>query len=57
MVAKYHATIMFGTSTFFRLYTKNKKLNPLMFSTIRYAIAGAEKLNAAVKREFKMKFG
>lgn len=57
IAAKYNATVMFGTSTFFRLYTKNKRLNPLMFRNIRYAIAGAEKLNHIVKKEFKIKFG
>lgn len=57
MTAKYHATIMFGTSTFFRLYTKSKKINPLMLKSIRYAVSGAEKLNQAIKKEFKIKFG
>ena len=57
MSAKYGATIMFGTSTFFRLYTKNKRLNPLMLASIRLAIAGAEKLNENVRKEFKIKFG
>lgn len=57
MSAKYYTTIMFGTSTFFRLYAKSKRIHPLMFSSIRYAIAGAEKLNQSVKQEFKMKFG
>ncbi|MCI6989488.1 MAG: acyl-[ACP]--phospholipid O-acyltransferase [Campylobacter sp.] len=57
MSAKYSATIMFGTNSFFRIYTKNKKLSPLMFSHIRVAISGAEKLNLNVKNEFKMKFG
>lgn len=57
MAAKHSASIMFGTSTFLRIYTKNKKLNPLMFSTLRLVVAGAEKLNQAVKQEFKIKFG
>ncbi|MBQ2431177.1 MAG: AMP-binding protein, partial [Campylobacter sp.] len=45
------------TSTFLRIYTKNKKLNPLMFSTLRLVVAGAEKLNSVVRQEFKIKFG
>lgn len=57
MSAKFNTTIMFGTSTFFRIYTRSKRINPLMFGSIRFAIAGAEKLNASVKEEFKMKFG
>ena len=57
MSAKHRATVMFGTSTFYRLYTKNRKVNSLMFSNIRVAISGAEKLNLNVRTEFKMKFG
>ena len=55
-VAKYNATIMFGTSTFLRLYAKNKKVHPLMFDSLRLIIAGAEKLNPEVREVFKTKF-
>jgi acyl-[acyl-carrier-protein]-phospholipid O-acyltransferase/long-chain-fatty-acid--[acyl-carrier-protein] ligase len=48
---------MFGTSTFYRLYTKNKKLHPLMLNSIKMAVAGAEKLDSKVKEEFFKKFG
>lgn len=54
--AKYSATVMFGTSTFFRLYAKNKKVHPLMFESLRIAVAGAEKLSADVKEAFIQKF-
>ena len=57
LIFKYKATIMCGTSTFFRLYTKNKKLNSLMFESLRLTIAGAEKLRVDIKDEFKKKFG
>jgi acyl-[acyl-carrier-protein]-phospholipid O-acyltransferase/long-chain-fatty-acid--[acyl-carrier-protein] ligase len=57
LVAKYEATIMCGTSTFFRLYTKNKKVNPLMFSSLRLVVAGAEKLREDIRIAFKEKFG
>lgn len=57
MAVRHGATILCGTSTFFRLYVKNKKLNHLMFKNIRLAIAGAEKLRNDVKNDFKMKFG
>ena len=53
---KYKATMLFATSTFFRLYSRNKKLNPLMFETLRLAIAGAEKLQPTVREMFKDKF-
>jgi len=57
LAARYQATIMFGTSTFFRLYNRNKKLHPLMFESIRMAVAGAEKLKPEIKSAFKEKFG
>lgn len=55
-VAKHRATILFGTSTFFRLYTKNKRVLPLMFESLRIVVAGAEKLSPSVRDEFKLKF-
>jgi acyl-[acyl-carrier-protein]-phospholipid O-acyltransferase/long-chain-fatty-acid--[acyl-carrier-protein] ligase len=57
IVAKYNATIMCGTSTFYRLYTKNPKVNPLMFESLRLVVAGAEKLRDDVRKDFKNKFG
>ncbi len=57
MAARYRASILFGTSTFFRLYVRNKKLQPLMFQSVRMVVAGAEKLKADVKEAFRMKFG
>ncbi|HFQ62141.1 MAG TPA: acyl-[ACP]--phospholipid O-acyltransferase [Epsilonproteobacteria bacterium] len=57
MAAKYEATMLFATATFFRLYTRNKKLNPLMFKDLRMVIAGAEKLPLEIRDEFKKKFG
>ncbi len=56
LAARYKATIMFGTSTFFRLYARNKKLHPLMFESIRMVVAGAEKLKPEIKSAFKEKF-
>jgi len=55
--AKYRATILFATATFYRLYTRNKKLHPLMFKDLRLVIAGAEKLPNEIREEFKKKFG
>ena len=57
MSAKHGVSILFGTSTFFRLYTRNKKLHPLMFQNVRIVIAGAEKLKTDVKDAFRLKFG
>ena len=57
MSVKHGVSILFGTSTFFRLYTRNKKLHPLMFQNVRIVIAGAEKLKTDVKDAFRLKFG
>jgi len=57
MVSKHKATVMCGTSTFFRLYTRNTKIHPLMFDSLRLVIAGAEKLREDVRFEFKKRFG
>lgn len=57
MAARHNVSILFGTSTFFRLYAKNKKLLPLMFQSVRMVVAGAEKLKKEIKDEFKLKFG
>lgn len=55
-VAKYKATLMFGTSSFFRLYVRNHKVKGLMLDSLRYVIGGAEKLSQDVRRDFKLKF-
>ena len=57
IAAKYEASMLFATATFFRLYTRNKKLNPLMFKHLRMVIAGAEKLPQEIRDNFKKKFG
>jgi acyl-[acyl-carrier-protein]-phospholipid O-acyltransferase/long-chain-fatty-acid--[acyl-carrier-protein] ligase len=55
-VSKYEATILFGTSTFFRIYAKNNKLQPIMFESLRLVVAGAEKLQQSVRDDFEKKF-
>jgi len=57
LAAGHKATILCATSTFFRLYNKNKKLHPLMFQSLRLVVAGAEKLSSEVREDFKAKFG
>ncbi len=57
MAAKYEATILLATATFLRLYTRNRKLTPLMLNNIRMVVAGAEKLPDEIRSEFKKKFG
>ncbi|MDO6563566.1 acyl-[ACP]--phospholipid O-acyltransferase [Amphritea sp. 1_MG-2023] len=55
-VAKYRATLICATSTFLRLYTRSKKLHPLMLQSIRVAVAGAERLDPAVQQAFEARF-
>lgn len=55
-VAKNRATVFCGTSTFLRLYTKNRRIVPPMLESLRVVVAGAEKLNNAVREAFKLKF-
>lgn len=55
-VARYRATMICATSTFLRLYTRSKHLHPLMFDSLRVAVAGAERLDPAVQQAFEQKF-
>lgn len=55
LVKKYKATIILGTPTFFSSYLK--KCTKEQFSSIRYAVAGAEKLNQKLVDEFSEKLG
>lgn len=57
LVHEQKVTVMFGTSTFFRLYAKNSKIESFMFDSLRLVISGAEKLRHDVKFEFKRRFG
>ncbi len=55
-IAEHRITTMFGTSSFFRLYTRNSKIHPLMLDSLRLIVAGAEKLQDDVRKDFKLKF-
>ncbi len=56
-VANYNATVMCGTSTFLRLFARNKRVHPLMLKSLRIVVAGAERLNPEVRDAFQGKFG
>jgi acyl-[acyl-carrier-protein]-phospholipid O-acyltransferase/long-chain-fatty-acid--[acyl-carrier-protein] ligase len=55
-IARYKATIFCGTSTFLRLFIRNRHIHPLMLESLRVVVAGAEKLNSDVREKFKLKF-
>ncbi|BFM06199.1 acyl-[ACP]--phospholipid O-acyltransferase [Halioxenophilus aromaticivorans] len=55
-IAKYQGTILCGTASFLRLYTRNKKVEPLMLDSLRVVVAGAEKLTPEVRQGFELKF-
>lgn len=55
-VATHRATIMFGTSTFLRLFVRNPRIEPLMLDSLRIVVAGAERLDEDVRQGFKLKF-
>jgi acyl-[acyl-carrier-protein]-phospholipid O-acyltransferase/long-chain-fatty-acid--[acyl-carrier-protein] ligase len=48
---------MCQTPTFLNLYTKSKKIHPVMLKSLRLVIAGAEKLQKETYVNFKDKFG
>lgn len=55
-VVKNNVSIMCGTSTFLGIYARNKKLDAIMFESLRIIVSGAEKLKSEVRSAFEMKF-
>lgn len=55
-IGRYKATILCGTASFLRLYTRNSKVQPQMLDSLRVVVAGAEKLRSDVRDEFELKF-
>jgi acyl-[acyl-carrier-protein]-phospholipid O-acyltransferase/long-chain-fatty-acid--[acyl-carrier-protein] ligase len=54
-VEKYRATLLISTPTFYSGYLR--RCSAKEFSTIRYAIAGAEKLREPIAKAYKEKYG
>ena len=55
-IARYNATILFGTSSLFKGYTANDEVQPLMLKSLRFAVSGVEDLTEEVQTAFKLKF-
>ena len=55
-IARYEATVFCGTSTFLRMFTRNRRVHPLMLQSLRVVVAGAERLSPEVRDGFKLKF-
>jgi acyl-[acyl-carrier-protein]-phospholipid O-acyltransferase/long-chain-fatty-acid--[acyl-carrier-protein] ligase len=55
-VAEHKVTVMFGTSSFFRLYVRNPKVQSAQLASLRLVVGGAEKMQRAVVSEFLDKF-
>ncbi|MCG6965727.1 MAG: acyl-[ACP]--phospholipid O-acyltransferase [Chromatiaceae bacterium] len=55
-IGKYQATVFCGTSTFLRLFTRNRRIHPLMLESLRVVVAGAERLSPEVRDAFKLRF-
>jgi acyl-[acyl-carrier-protein]-phospholipid O-acyltransferase/long-chain-fatty-acid--[acyl-carrier-protein] ligase len=55
LIEKYSATILFSTSTFLHGFVR--RCTPKQMNSLRFIIAGAEKLSPRVRDAFKEKFG
>jgi acyl-[acyl-carrier-protein]-phospholipid O-acyltransferase/long-chain-fatty-acid--[acyl-carrier-protein] ligase len=55
-IARHRATFLCSTSTFLRLYTRNRKIHPMMLESLRVVVAGAERLSPDVREAFALKF-
>lgn len=55
-IAQNNITIMCATSTLFGIYARNPKLDKIMFDSLRFIVAGAEKLKKEAANAFLLKF-
>ncbi|MCP5202181.1 MAG: MFS transporter [Gammaproteobacteria bacterium] len=56
-IYRHRATMLCGTSTFLRFYLRNQRVLPPMLESLRLVVAGAERLDPAVREGFAQKFG
>lgn len=57
LVYNHQVSFMCGTSTFLNMYTRSHQIHPLLFSSLRMVVSGAEKLKSEVRAQFFQKFG
>lgn len=55
-IREHKATLLFGTSSFFRLYIRNHKVTPEDLASLRLTIAGAEKLQSEITVAYRQRF-
>jgi len=55
-VAEHRATIMCSTTSFLRLFVRNKRIEPHMLGSLRLVVAGAEPLNPEIRDAFQARF-
>jgi acyl-[acyl-carrier-protein]-phospholipid O-acyltransferase/long-chain-fatty-acid--[acyl-carrier-protein] ligase len=55
-IARWRVTVLCSTSTFLRLYVRNRKVHPIMLESLRVVVAGAERLSPDVRDAFALKF-
>ncbi len=56
-IARNRATILVGTSSLLSLYPDDAGIHALMLASLRVVVAGAERLDEEVRRNFELKFG
>jgi acyl-[acyl-carrier-protein]-phospholipid O-acyltransferase/long-chain-fatty-acid--[acyl-carrier-protein] ligase len=55
-ITKFRVTLLCSTPSYLRLFTRNEKVHPLMFASLRMVVTGAEKLTLSLRTSFKAKF-
>jgi acyl-[acyl-carrier-protein]-phospholipid O-acyltransferase/long-chain-fatty-acid--[acyl-carrier-protein] ligase len=55
-IREHRATVLFGTSSFFRLYNRNPKVTSDDLASLRLTVAGAERLQPEISVAFRKRF-
>jgi len=57
LVARHRVTMLFGASTFLRIYLRSRHIHSVMFESLRLIVAGAERLTDEVRQGYRERFG